>query len=71
VINDATALDARAAAERIGMLLSHTPVALAGGRYLQVTLRTGIAELTEGDDAAALIGRAFERMQLFALPRAS
>jgi diguanylate cyclase (GGDEF)-like protein len=71
VINNATALDARAAAERIGILLSHTPVALAGGRHLQVALHTGVAELTEGDDAAALIGRAFERMQVFALPRAS
>lgn len=71
VINNATALDARAAAERIGILLSHTPVALAGGRHLQVTLHTGVAELAEGDDAAALIGRAFERMQVFALPRAS
>jgi two-component system cell cycle response regulator len=71
VINHATALDARAAAERIGMLLSHTPVALADGRHLQVTLKTGVAELTEGDDAVALIGRAFERMQVFALPRAS
>jgi hypothetical protein len=46
-------------------------VALAGGRHLQVALHTGVAELTEGDDAAALIGRAFERMQVFALPRAS
>ena len=71
VINNATALDARGAAERIGMLLSHTPVALAGGRHLQVAIKTGVAELTEGDDAAALIGRAFERMQVFALPRAS
>jgi diguanylate cyclase (GGDEF)-like protein len=71
VINNATALDARAAAERIGILLSHTPVTLAGGRHLQVTLHTGVAELTEGDDAATLIGRAFERMQVFVLPRAS
>jgi two-component system, cell cycle response regulator len=71
VINNATALDARAAAERIAILLSHAPVALAGGRHLQVTVKTGVAELTEGDDAAALIGRAFERMQVFSLPRAS
>jgi diguanylate cyclase (GGDEF)-like protein len=71
VINNATALDARAAAERIGSLLSYTPVALSGGRHLQVTLKTGVAELAEGDDAALLIGRAFERMQAFALPRAS
>ena len=71
MINNATALEARSAAERIGALLSYTPVALAGGRHVQVTLKTGVAELAEGDDAAALIGRAFERMQLFALPRAS
>jgi two-component system cell cycle response regulator len=71
VINNATALDARAAAERIATLLGHTPVALGGGRHLPITLKTGVAELAEGDDAAALIGRAFERMQVFALPRAS
>jgi two-component system cell cycle response regulator len=71
VINDATALDARAAAERIGMLLTYTPVALAGGRHVQLTFKTAVAQFDEGDDAAALIGRAFERMQLFALPNAS
>jgi two-component system cell cycle response regulator len=71
VIDHATALDAGAAAERLGNLLSHTPVPLAGERQLQVVLRTGVAELAEGDDAAALIGRAFEHMQVCALRRAS
>jgi hypothetical protein len=71
VINDATALDARAAAERIGTLLSHTSVALAGGRQIHVTLETGVAEAAAGDDAAALIRRAFERMEPIALRRAS
>jgi GGDEF domain-containing protein len=71
VINDATALDARAAAERIGTLLSHTPVALAGGRHIHVSLEAGVAEATAGDDAAALIRRAFERMEPIALRRAS
>jgi diguanylate cyclase (GGDEF)-like protein len=71
VINNASALDAHAAAERIGTLLSHTPVALAGDRHLQVNLETGVAELHEGDDAVALIRRAFERMEGLALRRAS
>ena len=71
MIDHATALDAGAAAERLGTLLSHTPVQLAGERQLQVILRTGVAELAEGDDAAALIGRAFEHMQVCALRRAS
>jgi diguanylate cyclase (GGDEF)-like protein len=71
VINNATALDARAAAERIGSLLSHSPVALAGNRHLQATIKTGVAELSEGDDAVALIARACERMEVFALRRAS
>jgi diguanylate cyclase (GGDEF)-like protein len=71
VLNNATALDARAAAERFGMLLSHTPIALPGGRYIQVALETGVAELAEGDDAPKLIERAFTHRQLFTLPRAS
>ena len=71
VLNNATALDARAAAERFGMLLSHTPIALAGGRYIQVALETGVAELAAGDDAPRLIERAFAHRQLFTLPRAS
>jgi diguanylate cyclase (GGDEF)-like protein len=71
VIDNATALEAGAAAERLGTLLSNTPVLLAGDRHLQVTLRTGVAELAEGDDAAALIGRAFAHMQMCALRRAS
>jgi PleD family two-component response regulator len=58
-------------AERIAMLLSHTPVVLDSGRPVQVTLRAGIAEATEGDDAAALIGRAFTRMEAFGLRDAS
>jgi diguanylate cyclase (GGDEF)-like protein len=71
VINNATALDARAAAERFGLLLSRTPVVLAGDRYIQVTVETGVAELAEGDDAPTLIGRAFAGKQLFTLPLAS
>jgi diguanylate cyclase (GGDEF)-like protein len=71
VIDNATARDAGAAAERLGNLLAHSPVQLAGDRQLQVTLRTGVAELADGDDAAALIGRAFEHMQMCALRRAS
>ncbi len=71
VMNHGTAPDARATAERIGTLLSHTAIALDDGRHLQVTLKAGIAELTDGDDAAALIGRAFEHMAAFGLRRAS
>jgi GGDEF domain-containing protein len=70
-MNQATAPDAGAAAERIGTLLSHTPIALDNGRHVQVTLKAGIAALAEGDDAATLIGRAFERMDVFGLRRAS
>jgi diguanylate cyclase (GGDEF)-like protein len=70
-INNASAPDARAAAERIGSLLSHTPIVLGNGRQLQVTLATGVAELADGDDAAALIGRAFAHTQPFSLRRAS
>jgi diguanylate cyclase (GGDEF)-like protein len=71
VINQASAREAAAVAERIAMLLSHTPVVLDSGRPVQVTLRAGIAEATEGDDAAALIGRAFTRMEAFGLRDAS
>lgn len=71
VINQASAREAAAVAERIGMLLSHTPVVLDNGRPVQITLRTGIAEATAGDDAAALIGRAFARMEASGLRHAS
>jgi GGDEF domain-containing protein len=70
-MSHATAPDARAAAERIGTLLGHTSIALENGRHIQVTLKTGIAELADGDDAAALIGRAFEHMERYGLRRAS
>jgi hypothetical protein len=36
-----------------------------------VTLETGVAEAAAGDEAAALIRRAFERMEPIALRRAS
>ena len=71
VLNNATALDARAAAERFGILLSHTPIALPGGQYIQIALEAGVAELAEGDDAPRLIGRAFAHKQLFTLSCAS
>jgi diguanylate cyclase (GGDEF)-like protein len=71
VLSHAAASDARVAAERIATLLSHTSIALANGRHIQVTLKVGIAELAEGDEAAALIRRAFERMEAFGLRRAS
>jgi diguanylate cyclase (GGDEF)-like protein len=71
VINHATATDARAAAERIGSLLSHTPIALGKGRQIQVAHKIGVAELNDGDDAAALIRRAFVGMEELGLRRAS
>ena len=71
VLNNATALEAGAAAERFGILLSHTPIALPGGRHIQIALETGVAELAEGDDAPKLIDRAFAHKQLFTLPHAS
>ena len=70
-INNASAPEARAAAERIGSLLSHTPIVLGNGRQLQVTLATGVAELADGDDAAALTRRAFAHTEPFSLRRAS
>jgi diguanylate cyclase (GGDEF)-like protein len=71
VINHSTAADARAAAERIGTLLSHTVIALGKGRQIQVAHKIGVAELKDGDDAATLIGRAFEQLEEFGLRRAS
>jgi diguanylate cyclase (GGDEF)-like protein len=71
VMNHAVAADARAAAERIGTLLSHTAIALDDGRHIQVTLKAGVAALSDGDDAAALIGRAFEDMAAYGLRHAS
>ena len=42
-----------------------------GSGHMQVALRTGVAELKDGEDAAALIGRAFEHMEEIGLRRAS
>jgi diguanylate cyclase (GGDEF)-like protein len=69
VINHATAADARTAAERIASLLCHSPIPLGKGRQLQVTLATGVAELADGDDAAALTRRALA--EPFSLRQAS
>jgi two-component system cell cycle response regulator len=71
VINGATGREARAASERLATILSQTPLAIARGEAIQAAFRTGVAELDYGEDAAALVGRAFERMQLFGLRQAS
>jgi diguanylate cyclase (GGDEF)-like protein len=71
VMNHAKAADALAAAERIATLLGHSAIALDDSRHIQVALKAGVAALAAGDDAAALIARAFERMDAFGLRQAS
>ena len=71
VIDGATAAEAAAAGERIASILSRAPLDVGATQPLYVALTTGIAELAPGDDAAALVARAFTGMQPFGLRRAS
>lgn len=71
VLNGVPGREARGTAERIATLLTETPLALGQDQAVRLALRTGVAELDHGDDAAALIARAFDRVQLFGLRRAS
>ena len=71
MIDGATAAEAAAAGERIASILSRAPLDVGATQPLYVALTTGIAELAPGDDAAALVARAFTGMQPFGLRRAS
>ena len=71
VINGAPAEDARVVGERIASILSQMPLRVGDKQTIWVALTTGVAELEQGDDAAALVARAFERMRPFELRQAS
>jgi two-component system, cell cycle response regulator len=71
VIDGATAAEARVAGERIASILTQMPLEIGAGQPLHVALATGTAELAPDDDAAALIARAFTRMQPLGLRHAS
>jgi two-component system, cell cycle response regulator len=58
VVAGASARGAAAVAERLQRVLGATALDVGGGRTLRLTVRTGVAELREGDDAAALVERA-------------
>ncbi len=59
VIDGATAAEAGVAGARIASILTQMPLEVGAGRPLYVALTTGTAELAPGDDAAALVTRAF------------
>lgn len=71
VIDGASAAEAASAGQRIAEILTALPVHTGGGHALHLAMMTGIAELAPGDDAAALIARAFERMAPVGLRQAS
>jgi len=71
VIDGASAAEAAGAGLRIAEILTGLPVQTGGGHALRLAMMTGIAELAPGDDAAALIARAFERMAPVGLRQAS
>ncbi len=71
VINGASAADARVVGERIASILSQMPLRVGDKQTIWVALTTGVAELEQGDSAASLIARAFERMRPFELREAS
>ncbi len=71
VVNGAGGREARTVADRVAAIVTQTPFAIGGGENIGIELRTGIAEVTHGDHAGSLVGRAFERMQIFGLRQAS
>jgi two-component system, cell cycle response regulator len=71
VVNGASGREARAVADRIAASVSQTAFAVSRSERIGIELRTGVAELSEGDDAGSLIARAFDRMQPFGLRQAS
>jgi two-component system cell cycle response regulator len=70
-IDGATAAEAALVAERIAGVLTQIPLQIGGGQSLYAEIATGTAELAPGDDAAALVARAFARLELFGLRQAS
>jgi two-component system cell cycle response regulator len=71
VINDASGREARVVAERIATIVTQTPLTIGAGQTLGIDLRTGVSELSHGDQAGSLIARAFDRMHPFGIRRAS
>jgi diguanylate cyclase (GGDEF)-like protein len=71
VVNGAAGREARTVADRIAAIVTQTPFAVGGGQSIGIELRTGVAQLSHGDDAGSLIARAFERMQPFGIRQAS
>jgi two-component system cell cycle response regulator len=71
VINGVSVADARAIAERIAATIVQAPLDLGDGQAIGIELRTGVSMASAGDHAGSLIGRAFERMQIFGVRQAS
>jgi two-component system cell cycle response regulator len=71
VIDGATGPEAAVVAERIASILTQMPLEVGTRQPFYAEIATGAAELAPGDDAAALVARAFERMEPFGLRHAS
>ncbi len=71
VVNGTPGHEARGIGDRIAAIVTETPLAIGGGQAIGVELRTGVSELSSGDQAGSLIARAFDRMQPFGMRRAS
>lgn len=71
VVKNAGTSEALRVAERISGLATRTPLVVGGQRRLPLSLQAGVAEFHRGDDAPALIARAFERIHPPRMRRAS
>ena len=71
VIDGATTAEAAAVGERIASILTQSPLEVGNHQTVYAEIATGTAELAPDDDAAALVNRAFTRMQPFGLRQAS
>lgn len=71
VVNNASLREAQIVAERIAEIAMQVPLAVDHTRTIGVQLRTGAAELEDGDDVHALVARAFGESQPVSLREAS
>jgi diguanylate cyclase (GGDEF)-like protein len=71
VVKNAGTGEAQRVTERIRAVVDHTAVPVGGQRRLRLDLRAGFTELGRGDDAPALIERAFDHLSRHDLRRAS
>lgn len=70
-LNGTSRQEALSVTERIAGLITESAFPIGHDHSIQIGLRTGVSDLSRADDITAFVGRAFERMQVFGIRRAS